>query len=467
MIITTDEGRNAWVGEFALLDAHIRRFFRDATGEIWAYGTDLKVLASDEDFARFYLGTATALGSVGRVKSIKLVVPANGYSALDNSSYNSATVDMNKLRANLGKYSVDAPPVWVANLDKVGSQGDTACAHKSPWVLCVEGGHLSHENAIAIRLFEKPFPARVSITLPASLVGPELETHFNTVFTNELNFKKLVCGPDAAEASSLLLRQNAWLPPDLTPFIRKRVLVIIALHEEMAVTRKILGLREVPNLGYWQTEIMAQNVIGENVRYNLLVRGLPEMGNTDAALHTMKGIEEFDPDVVVSLGIAGGIGLKVGTVVVATTVHAYEYATVVSAGRFMRKGAWQYNRETRMKTCKDAEKLHPGIVRALEEWNKKENVAKIHSQEKIASGSKKSKCVAFTRDIAGRDKKICAIEMEAEGVGWAADMMGKPFLVVKGISDTADESTIDDPNRKNAIRAAAKFLRFMLDNGCL
>lgn len=486
MIITSAERPNAWVGDLRSLDDHIERFFRDARGEIWTYETQLAVLTNEDDFAFFYIKTIAGLGRTGQIRNVKLALTRETYQELFDPQWLPA------VRKNLARYPSYAPPIWVGSVESIHKETNAKAPQGIegvPWVLCVESGHLVHRNAIAVRLLGPPLEERAAVTWPITdrtLVPSNVINYFNQVFHSQCCFHKLARGGNVQRRSkSLLAGRGGWQSANGVPYRRRRVLVIIALDEEIDTAIEVLNLTSLPaQHSYWYTEIAAHDEKGDQVAYSVLVRSLPKMGNTDSAVQTMVGLQEFNADVVVLLGIAGGIGLRPPTVVVATEVHAYEYATVKKDQERDQERHWKYVREAR--THESLPGLREGIIRAKRLW--KQNGTKkimkrksgdvlrashveLSSQEKIASGSKKSRCQAFSESIQGRDKKINAIEMEGEGLGYASCCMKKPFVIIKGVSDCADETTQDDSvvsdDREAAARAAASFFMMMLKNACL
>lgn len=477
MIITTAERPNAWVGPFESLASHISRFFRDLRGEIWAFDTTLDVLSDATKFGRFYLLTIASLST--RIQSVKLILAMPAYDTLRDS------VVLDKVRSNLREYPAGAPPIWVANI------ADVTAEHPPPtgiggnqWVLCVDGGHFVHDNALAIRLVSEPFREKTAITWPFAdkrIMWDKAREFFEIAFTTPDWFHKFEHGPTMPMGNTDPFELSAqWRPPVLAPVVRKRVLVIVALHTELRVLQQVFRTTPVAGLeDHEHTEITAQGKNGKQIAYSVVVRVLRQMGNSHAAVRTVEGLNAVDPDIVVLTGIAGGIELAPPTIVVGTMVHAFEYATVEAHPTWR----WVYSRESR--TIESQEDFGVAITKTMEVWAKRNkrimkrcsgewlkcSDVKVYSQELIASGSKKSKCSAFNREIEQRDKKIVAIEMEGEGVGLGANCGGKPFLIIKGVSDRADETTSDDnaisDDREAAAKAAAWFLRVMLEGGFL
>lgn len=208
------------------------------------------------------------------------------------------------------------------------------------------------------------------------------------------------------------------------------------------------------------------------------------MGNSYSAVGTCEILKYWTPRTIILLGIAGGNRhydkhLRLGDIVVGTSVHAYEYQKIERVdGVFSRK------REPREYHCTQSLVRAAGKLSVkINDTNKKkydsddermQNDCPLIFLGVIASGGKLVADDDFMKDILKEgNRKIAAIEMEGEGVLVAAEHHHpKPdVIVIKGISDFADAETKTGGNRddfrEQACNAAANFVFKLLEEGLL
>jgi len=164
--------------------------------------------------------------------------------------------------------------------------------------------------------------------------------------------------------------------------------------------------------------------------FRVTVAQSTDKGSVCSALVATELIREYDPQFLVLLGIAAGYrdqGLELGNVIVPDSIMGYEYSKVYddhgeSKSRLFAPDnlAWQVLSLVKMSND-SCPTFKPG---------------------RLASGNKVVASKDFRRKLEFETgSKISALEMESEGVAQAARNFGKPFLVIKGISDYADNET--------------------------
>lgn len=247
-----------------------------------------------------------------------------------------------------------------------------------------------------------------------------------------------------------------------------RALILTALPVEyLAVRAHLMDLRD---------EIHPQGTIYERGRFQGNGQewevGIAEVGagNSGAAVEAERAIAHFKPDILFSVGIAGGIkDIAVGDVIAVTKVYSYEagkvgeqfftrpalgqsaYALVQRARAEARKGEW-----LKRLSSIPASQPQPRVF-----------VAPIAAGEKVVA-SKESDVFNFIR-ASYND----ATALEVEGFGFLSAAFAYPNIqtvVIRGISDLIQKNA-DDPvegtdeeRQERASRNASAFAFEVLAN---
>lgn len=206
--------------------------------------------------------------------------------------------------------------------------------------------------------------------------------------------------------------------------------ILVALPiEEAAVKRCIKNANsgQLPDSGthYIQGEIKGYSVV--------LVKS-PYVGSVSSALATKELLQNFKPRNVVLLGIAAGFrenDIKLGEVILGDPVIAYEYSKVYDTFE---------EHDTRPFLSPQNAVKNSGIENAHINVNQKATVVKVGP---IATGSKIVASGRFRKKLLALNRKMLALEMEAEGVAAAARMDHNrvDFFILKAVSDYADQKT--------------------------
>ena len=187
------------------------------------------------------------------------------------------------------------------------------------------------------------------------------------------------------------------------------------------------------------------------------------MGNPSAALEVERAIAHFKPEIVLLVGVAGGLkDVKLGDVVAADKVHSYERG---KAGEVFapRPDSWAGS--------------YPAVQRARQE------ALKGHWRKRIKGAAQESLPDAIVKPIAAGEKVLAsdravvyelisqtygdavAVEMEGAGFFLATHAnVGVDALVIRGISDLIVDKTVADAAgwqqqaARNAAAFAAEFL---------
>jgi adenosylhomocysteine nucleosidase len=220
----------------------------------------------------------------------------------------------------------------------------------------------------------------------------------------------------------------------------------------------------------------------------LVASVMGDMGPVAASTRTSRMLQLFQPSVVNVLGIAGALDdeCRLGDVVVAREVCEYlkdskaEDGEEQGAFRFKYSGAhwplaarfsqavtnFSHDGPERYAAWKEA------CVQARSELGLLPNTLLADNPTErlghVASGDTVGASKSFSVELRGIDRKFLALEMEAAGVARACYENHTDWLVIRGISDFADErkqqldSTARGGYRKLAARSAAEYLRWFI-----
>jgi nucleoside phosphorylase/O-acetyl-ADP-ribose deacetylase (regulator of RNase III) len=203
-------------------------------------------------------------------------------------------------------------------------------------------------------------------------------------------------------------------------------------------------------------------------RYRVVARCLAGMGNTGAAAGAQQLIDTFRPSAVLLVGIAGGApqapGLTYGDVLVADTVVGYEPGrrdrvglhsrpdvhrpafALLAAAREVEAGEWAPFIGTKRP---DSPAPRP-----------RSHVGTVLSGEKVIADA------GALAELSRAWPKTVGVEMEGLGVATASYRSGAAFLLIKAVSDLADEAK-DDDWHEYAGEAAARFALAVLRRASL
>jgi nucleoside phosphorylase len=178
-----------------------------------------------------------------------------------------------------------------------------------------------------------------------------------------------------------------------------------------------------------------------------------QMGSTGSggsALTINDAIEELKPDIVISLGIAFGSDpekQKLGDVLVSTTVRCYEPERMGS-DKIIPRGDRMPSSPTLINRCNTAKLT----------WKK----SKVHTGL-LLSGEKLVDNPEFKKKLLALEPEAVGGEMEGAGICAACYRKNKPWLIIKGICDWAENK--DSKNQDLASDNAINFFWHILDEG--
>lgn len=154
------------------------------------------------------------------------------------------------------------------------------------------------------------------------------------------------------------------------------------------------------------------------------------IGKVSAAVATTLLIQNFAPDCVINTGSAGGIGpgLKVGDVVIGTET-AHHDADVTAFGYAYGQLPKQPARFV------SAPVLAAAASQAAQTFGQVRIVRGL-----IVSGDQFVHDAAELQRIKNRFADAQAVEMEAAAIAQSCHLLGTPFVVIRAVSDSADEA---------------------------
>jgi nucleoside phosphorylase len=226
----------------------------------------------------------------------------------------------------------------------------------------------------------------------------------------------------------------------------------------------------------------------EDGRFDVVVRQAADRSNVPAMGATLRLIEDFRPEVISVVGIAGGISgreeVALGDVVVASYLHYAEFLKRVEAGDLARYFAYDQPsvslRESYVDPIRRGGTWRGRILEELrpEPGDPKVVVGSIVAGEKVLGNPKHEE----QRAVVERFNDAVAVDMESVGVARAVHESRRAvdynprLVVVRGISDLVrtgeleDESAAAEENareratwKRYAASAAAAFVRVFCD----
>ncbi|WP_105700020.1 5'-methylthioadenosine/S-adenosylhomocysteine nucleosidase [Cronobacter dublinensis] len=199
--------------------------------------------------------------------------------------------------------------------------------------------------------------------------------------------------------------------------------IIGAMEEEVTLLRDKIDNRQTLNIA--GCEIYTGTLNGMDVA--LLKSGI---GKVSAAMGATLLLEHCKPDVVINTGSAGGLApsLKVGDIVVSDEVR-YHDADVTAFG-------YEYGQ---MAGCPAAFKADDKLIAAAQATIEQLNLHAVRGL--VVSGDAFINGSVNLAKIRHNFPQAIAVEMEATAIGHVCHNFGVPFVVVRAISDVADQQS--------------------------
>lgn len=168
------------------------------------------------------------------------------------------------------------------------------------------------------------------------------------------------------------------------------------------------------------------------------------VGKVNAAMHTQILISQYKPDVIIQSGIAGSLSTKV------------KYFDVVIGNELVYHDMQDFVLE-QFDSLEKVYRADASLVEMAREAAGDCHVGRIASGDQFVSDA------AQKADIAARTNALCT-EMEGCAVAHTAYLNGVPFVVMRAISDMADNSAevdFEEFQQKAADRAVSIVLKLI------
>ena len=199
--------------------------------------------------------------------------------------------------------------------------------------------------------------------------------------------------------------------------------IIGAMEQEVTLLRDKIEHRQTLNIA--GCEIYTGTLNGVEVA--LLKSGI---GKVSAALGTTLLLQLCQPDVIINTGSAGGLAatLKVGDIVVSDEVR-YHDADVTAFGYAPGQ----------MAGCPEGFRADPALVAAAEQCISDLQLNAVRGL--VVSGDAFINGAEPLARIRQSFPQAIAVEMEATAIGHVCHQFATPFVVVRAISDVADQES--------------------------
>lgn len=205
-----------------------------------------------------------------------------------------------------------------------------------------------------------------------------------------------------------------------------KIAIVGAMEEEVEILRREIGLGKI-------TTIANCDFIEGKVGKHQVIVTKSGIGKVNAAMATAILLQNFNPDIVLNTGSAGGThpGLEVGTVVISDYVLHHDVDVTAfgyELGQVPQLPASYPSDDQLIQLAKEA-------VIELDTYE--------HAVGSIASGDTFMADPDEVQKVKKRFPRVIAVEMEAAAVAQVCYQFGTRFVVIRALSDIAGkESTV-------------------------
>ncbi len=229
----------------------------------------------------------------------------------------------------------------------------------------------------------------------------------------------------------------------------KKVLLVIAMDSEAKPIISTLNLHKVDHSF---SKLPMQSYRGKYNKLDILlimngmdpINHVQNVGTQAATLSTYVGAEYFHPDLIISIGTAGGVeqnGTKLRDIYVSQKIYFYDRRLAIKGYHEYALGGYQ---SVSLSPLDKKIGLKPGIVCSGDSFDDNQTDYNMFIKENCS-----------------------AIDMEAAGVAWVSMLMQTPMFAMKGITNFVKGNNIHEQYQKNlpiVTSALADKLRELLKN---
>jgi nucleoside phosphorylase len=211
----------------------------------------------------------------------------------------------------------------------------------------------------------------------------------------------------------------------------RSALIITALAVETKAVRSYLREGGPPQPDRWGTYYINGSFAGRNGEWRVAVVEVGQ-GNEAAAVKTALGFVHLMPELIILVGVAGGLkDVALGDVVVARSVHGYEKGKETEGGFLSRPEV--FNSSVRLV---EAAKYLAGTSAWRDRIVDRRGDPDVVVGPIVAGNKVVASESGFVRALLKeRFSDALAVEMEGLGLLTAAHHVGVPAIVVRGVSD--------------------------------
>lgn len=224
--------------------------------------------------------------------------------------------------------------------------------------------------------------------------------------------------------------------------------IIGAMEKEIELLKKNMTSLQQQQFG----QVIVYSGELDGVSIALCLGGI---GKVNAAIATTILIEHFSVDCIVNTGSAGGVdaGLRIGDAVIGTQIVHHDVDVTAfgyAHGQVPQTAARFYSHQT--------------LVYAANQVAESEGLAVHHGL--IASGDQFISSHTVRNTIRQHFPEMIAVEMEAAAIAQTCTAFNKPFVIIRAISDTADNGAAIsfDEFLQTAAVHSAKIVRGLIQN---
>lgn len=250
------------------------------------------------------------------------------------------------------------------------------------------------------------------------------------------------------------------------------IVALVALQEEYEVFSKIFPFKQDLSINTFENVCVEHQTESENIRLISILS--QQMGAESARDSAELAIREFSPDMVVIVGIAGGISsdLSVGDVCVSNTIYDVlnnNKITEISEDKSdLAFSPKTHGVNVSLVAAFTFLQSHPLLTPEYEKWRLEADICDEEAEDypkfmiaPIVCGAV-SASKNYNKKLKDIDRKTGAIETESGGVFQALSRCNIPAIAVRGISDLADlDKASLEKRTKGSVRVSA------MKNACL